>query len=166
MRVSTDYRSKKSEGSDGNSPKRRPPPLNFPMDTTEWARVLFTNLEARIIETQLELEITKSVEFTLNTAISAATEMEILKSCVQKQSQQMHYFKLQFAKLKSDHNALHSKVLRLEDYSRRDNDFFYGISEERNETGEHCQRKIYKLLRSKTDISQHILDNMKIVRCQ
>ncbi len=46
MRVSTDYKRKRSEGSDANSPKRRPPPLNFPVDTPEWARVLFTNLEA------------------------------------------------------------------------------------------------------------------------
>ncbi len=73
MGVSTDYRRKQSEGSDGNSPKRRPPPLNFPVDTPELARALFTNIEARIIET--ELEITKSVEFALNTAISAATEV-------------------------------------------------------------------------------------------
>ncbi len=77
----------------------------------------------------------------------------------------MDDFKLQFAKLKSDHNALHSKGVRLEDHSRRDNLLFCGINEERNETNEHCQRKIYDLLRSKTDIPQHILDNMEIVRC-
>ncbi len=134
------------------------------MDTPEWARVLFTNLGGpELFET--ELEITKSVEFALNTALSAATEVEILKSCVQKQSQEMNDFKLQFAKLKSNHNALHSKMVRLEDHSRRDNLLFNEISEERNETDEHCQRKIYKLLRSKTDIPQHIMYNMKIVRC-
>ncbi len=133
------------------------------MGTPEWARVLFTKLEARSIET--ELEITKSVEYALNTAISAAKEVEILKSHVQKQSQEMDDFKLQFSKLKSHHNALHSNVVRLEDHSRRDNLLFYGISEERNETGEHCQRRIYELLRSKTDISQHMLNNIQIVRC-
>ncbi len=127
MRVSTDYMRKHSEGSDANSPKRRPPPSNFPGESPEWVRVLFTNLEARIIET--ELEITKSVEYALNTAISAATEVEILKARVQKQSQEMDDFKLQFAKLKSDHNALHSKVVRLEDHSRRDNLLFYRIRE-------------------------------------
>ncbi len=72
---------------------------------------------------------------------------------------------LKFAKLKSDKNTLLSKVVRLEDHSRRDDLLFYGISEERNDTDEHCQRKIYELHRSKSDIPQHIQDNMKIVRC-
>ncbi len=67
-----------------------------------------------------------SVEFALNTAISAATEVEILKSCVQQQSQEMDDFKLQFAKLESDQYALHSKVGRLEDHSRKDNLLVHG----------------------------------------
>ncbi len=90
IRVSSDYKRKHSEDSGGNPPKRQPPPLNFPADTPEWTRVLFTKLEVRIIAT--ELEITKSVEFALNTAISAATEVLILKSPVQKQSQEVDDF--------------------------------------------------------------------------
>ncbi len=76
------------------------------------------------------------MKFALNTAISAATEEKNLKSHVQKKCQEMDNFKLQISNLKRDHNALHSKVVRLEDYSRRDNSLFYEISEERNETDE------------------------------
>ncbi len=158
---------RKASDSEGacNSPKRRPQdtPLNFSKDTPEWAKILFTQLEAKLID--MESNLAESLEFATKTAIDAATEVGVLKAHIKKHSNEMEDIKYQLAKVNSDHKALQAKVIKLEDHSRRDNLLFFGFNEAQNETDQDCRSKIYDLLRTVLPLQPHVLDVMKIVRC-
>ena len=158
---------RKASDSEGacNSPKRRPhdTPLKFSEDTPEWARILFTQLEAKLIN--LESTLATPLEFATQTAIDAATDVGILKAHIKKHSNEMEDIKLQLAKVNSNHKALQAQVIKLEDHSRRDNLLFFGFNEANNETDQDCRGKIYDLLRTKFPLQLHVLDSMKIVRC-
>ncbi len=64
---------RKASDSEGacNSLKRCPQdtPLNFNKDTPEWAKILFTQLEAKLID--MESNLAESFEFATKTAIDA-----------------------------------------------------------------------------------------------
>ncbi len=158
---------RKASDSEGacNSPKRHPQdtPLNFSKDTPEWAKILFTQLEAKLID--MESNLAESLEFATKTAIDAATEVGVLKAHIKKHSNEMEDIKYQLAKVNSDHKALQAKVIKLEDHSRRDNLLFFGFNEAQNETDQDCRSKIYDLLRTVLPLQPHVLDVMKIVRC-
>ncbi len=97
------------------------------MWTPEWANILFTQLEAKLID--MESNLAESSEFATKIAIDAAIKVGVLNADIKKYSNEM-----ELATVNSDHKALQAKVINLEDHSRRHNLLFFGFTEAQNET--------------------------------
>lgn len=148
-----------SSSGSGNSPKRRPTmdQIKLPEDTPDWGRMLFDRIN------DLETSINNSVDFLMETVAEMVKETGDIKATQKEEKIKTEDLSYQLAQMKSAYNALHDKVVRLEDQSRRDNLLFNGFPEERGESDEDCMKKVYNMLVRCVRIPPPVLNRMRIV---
>ena len=160
-RKKDDMDSSISSSQDGNTPKRKP--LVVPPDTPDWARILFEEMYQRI--NSMESVITKSVEYAVDTALSALAESGMVKQLVNKHNEELDELRAEIAQLRQETKQNREKMTRLEDQSRRDNLLFYGFEEQVGETELDCKQKFFRLLTAIMQFSPQEVEEMKLVRC-
>lgn len=158
--------------------------LQCPRNTSEWGKVLITDLAKRFIKlgekidgvkddindnTNTKFEQLKSeidnISTTANDALKLAkenkTELEKLRSEVK---EEMDFLKFTCEKLTSENTKLKEDTEKLENYGRRDNIIFTGINEESNETKMEVENKARQFMVDHLKMEKTDVENIHFVR--
>ncbi len=135
----------------------------MPSDTPEWGRTLSEYLTERMDDNEASQGM--SIEFTTEATTKALTEVGELKVLFQRQSNQITDILYQLNHPRRENKQLQEKVNGLENQSRRDNLIFTSLKEQSRDRDNDCSRKVFDLLRYKTNIPPDVLDHIRIVRC-